>query len=227
MLKKNNKNLVDHSVRYTPYLGILAILFIALLPYIFWTTSGALARHVVPWVDGALQLAILYYIIDIAALRVEYIVGDRELIMVKHHLLWKRSVLVIPYEDIYGVHHFKNQLMKPVTYRYTFHMYSRMDNRPIWSLLYKYKDGTKKVGRVLMKGSEAFWEALDEKVPGRVRVPQEVVLAYAFHHMGRAISEKHGGKAASVEDGIRQLRQEGTEMGGHQYELTKEDFKKK
>ena len=35
--------------------------------------------------------------------------------------------------------------------------YAKMDNRPIWSLLYDI-GSTQKVGRVLMKASEEFWK---------------------------------------------------------------------
>ena len=227
MQSDQNKVFVEHSITYKPYYWILAVVLVMLFPYVIWTTSEGMERHVIPWVDGAIQLVILYYLIDIATMRIEYFLEDTELVMVKHHLLWKKQVLRIPYDDIFGVHHFKNQLMKPVTYRYTFHMYSKMDNRPIWSLLYKYKDSTKKVGRVLMKGSEDFWHALDDKAPDRICIPQEEVLAYAFAHMGRVVIDKHGGEAPSFEEGIRQLRQEGTEMGGKEYELTKENFTKK
>lgn len=224
--KSNHECFVDHSLTYKPYWGVVAAILVGVIPYIIWTWSEAAARGIIPWVDGALQVAILWYLIDIVTLRVEYRVEDTELVMIKHHLLWHKRTLRIPYADIFGVHHFKNQLMKPVTYRFTYHMYSKMDNRHIWSLLYKYKDSTKKVGRVLMKGSEDFWLALEDKLPGRVRVPQEEVLSYAFKHMGQIIHQKHGGETASFEEGVDQLRQEGTEMGGRDYEVTAENFKK-
>ena len=79
------------------------------------------------------------------------------------------------YKDIFGVHHFKNQLMKPATYRYTRHMYSQLDNREIWSLLYDIGE-VEKIGRIMMTGSAAFWHEFSLRLPDRVAIPQEEVI---------------------------------------------------
>jgi len=137
-----------------------------------------------------------------------------------------KKELSIPYEDIFGVHHFKNQLMKPVTYRYTFHQYSKLDNRPIWSLLYDI-DSDKKVGRVLMKASEDFWKEFERRMPGQIRIPQEEVVTFTYKAMEKKLRDQGYFKEhpeMSFEEGIKQLRQKGTEMGGREDELTGADF---
>lgn len=227
-MESKNKVFVDHSILYKPYWYVVALIMVAWVAYVVWIWQEAIARQVVPWVDGALQLAILWYMINTVTTKVEYRLEPEALVMTKRYMLRPKEEIRLPYEEIFGVHHFKNQLMKPVTYRYTFHMYSKMDDRTIWSLLYRYGDSTKKVGRVLMKGSEPFWQAFEKKLPGQIRVPQEEVLAHTYKHMGaieRAKNPDHQGEELDFEEGIKQLRQEGTEMGGRGYEVTGEDFK--
>lgn len=147
------------------------------------------------------------------------------------------------YKDIFGVHHFKNQLMKPATYRYTRHMYSQLDNREIWSLLYDIGE-VEKIGRIMMTGSAAFWHEFSLRLPDRVAIPQEEVIAYVYQGMREKLiasgkvppellQKLKEAEAADAEDdmtfeeGIEQLRQEGTDMGGSDYEVTLEDIKEK
>lgn len=225
--KKETKIFVDHSIVYKPYWLMVAVAALLWAAYVVWVWQAAMARHVIPIIDGSIQLVILWYLINVVTARVEYRLEPEALVMTSKALLRPKKEVKLPYEEIFGVHHFKNQLMKPVTYRFTYRMYGMMDNRTIWSLLCRYGDSTKKVGRVLMKGSEPFWKAFEARLPGRIRVPQEEVLAYTYAHMGQVVQSENpeAGEAVSFEEGIRQLRQTGTEMGGRGYEVTGEDFK--
>lgn len=72
--------------------------------------------------------------------------------------------------------------MKPATYRYTRHMYSQLDNREIWSLLYDIGE-VEKIGRIMMTGSAAFWHEFSLRLPDRVAIPQEEVIAYVYQGM--------------------------------------------
>ena len=128
--------------------------------------------------------------------------------------------------DLRVLEQIKNQLMKPVTYRYTYHQYAKMDNRPIWSLLYDI-GSTQKVGRVLMKASEDFWKEFEKRMPGQIRIPQEEVVALTYKSIEKKLREQGYFKdhpEMDFEEGIKQLRQKGTEMGGRDDELTGEDF---
>ena len=60
-----------------------------------------------------------------------------------------------------------------------------LDKRNIWSLVYNIP-GTDKVSRILMKASDEFWDALEKKLPGRIRIPQEDVLKHAYYHISGA-----------------------------------------
>ena len=133
--------------------------------------------------------------------------------------------------------------MKPATYRYTRHMYSQLDNREIWSLLYDIGE-VEKIGRIMMTGSAAFWHEFSLRLPDRVAIPQEEVIAYVYQGMREKLiasgkvppellQKLKEAEAANAEDdmtfeeGIEQLRQEGTDMGGSDYEVTLEDIKEK
>lgn len=225
--KKETKIFVDHSIVYKPYWLMIAVEAALWIAYVVWVWQAAMVRHVVPFVDGAIQIVILWYMINVVTCKVEYRLGPDALVMKSTALLRRKKEVRLTYDEIFGVHHFKNQLMKPVTYRFTYRMYSMMDNRTIWSLLCRYGDSTRKVGRILMKGSEPFWKAFEERLPKRIRVPQEEVLAYTYAHMGQIVQGKDpgAGQSVSFEEGIKQLRQTGTEMGGRDYEVTGEDFK--
>ena len=221
------KDFVDHSIFYKFYALPLAIGYILWLAYIGYTDIyyGLMINHHVPVIDVGIQLAILWWLLDITLTKTTYRLEKDKLYMIKTGL-WTKKELNLPYEDIFGVHHFKNQLMKPVTYRYTFHEYSKLDNRPIWSLLYDI-GSDKKVGRVLMKASEEFWKEFEKRMPGQIRIPQEEVVMFTYKAMEKKLRDQGYFKdhpEMSFEEGIKQLRQKGTEMGGREDELTGADF---
>ena len=57
-------------------------------------------------------------------------------------------------------------------------------------MVYATVDGNKvKNGRLLLKAEDRFFEILEEKVPGRIRVPQADIVFYAAV---RADAVKHG-----------------------------------
>lgn len=226
MAKTNEtKDFVDHSYLYKPYLILVAAAYILWAAYVCWTGYWGIVHHRVPVIDLGMQAALLWWLLDTTLTKTVYRLEKDRLYMLKTGVGHKKE-LSIPYEKIFGVHHFKNQLMKPVTYRYTFHEYAKLDNRPIWSLLYDI-DSDKKVGRVLMKASEEFWKEFERRMPGQIRIPQEEVITFTYKAMEKKLRDQgyfQEHPEMSFEEGIKQLRQKGTEMGGREDELTAEDF---
>lgn len=223
--QKGQSDFTDPSIHYRPYMLVMGLAFLLWAAYVGWTSYWAFVRGYVPFVDMGLQLLILWYLTDILRTRTTYTLTEDGLLLVKQGLT-KRKELMIPYGDIFGVHHFKNQLMKPVTYRYTFHWYSKLDNRPIWSLLYDI-GSEQKVGRVMMKASEPFWKEFEKRLPGQIRITQEEVITFTYKAMEKKLRERGYFKEhpeMDFEEGIHQLRQKGTEMGGAEDELTSADF---
>lgn len=219
------KDFVDHSYFYKPYMIPAVLGFILWATYVCWTGYWGIVHGRVPVIDIGIQIAILWWLLDTVLTKTVYRLEDDGLYMLKIGVGHKKEI-IIPYDEIYGVHHFKNQLMKPVTYRYTFHEYAKMDNRPIWSLLYDI-GSTQKVGRVLMKASEEFWKEFEKRMPGQIRIPQEEVVTFTYKGMEKKLREQGYFKEhpeMDFEEGIKRLRQKGTEMGGRADELTGEDF---
>lgn len=219
------KDFVDHSYFYKPYLFFMAIAFALWFAYVCWTGYWGFVNGRVPVIDIGMQAALLWWLLDTLYCKTTYRLEDDGLYMLKTGVGHKKE-LRIPYDEIFGVHHFKNQLMKPVTYRYTFHQYAKLDNRPIWSLLYDI-GSDKKVGRVLMKASEEFWKEFEKRMPGQIRIPQEEVVAFTYKAIEKKLRDQGYFKEhpeMTFEEGIKQLRQKGSEMGGREDELTGEDF---
>ena len=108
------KDFVDHSIFYKFYALPLAIGYILWLAYIGYTDIyyGLMINHHVPVIDVGIQLAILWWLLDITLTKTTYRLEKDKLYMIKTGL-WTKKELNLPYEDIFGVHHFKNQLMKP------------------------------------------------------------------------------------------------------------------
>ena len=125
----STKDFVDHSYFYKPYSIAAAIGFILWAAYVCWTGYWGIMKGRLPVIDIGMQLAILWWLLDTVRTKTVYRLEKDRLYMLKTGL-WRKQELSIAYDDIFGVHHFKNQLMKPVTYRYTYHQYAKMDNRP-------------------------------------------------------------------------------------------------
>ncbi len=237
--KAKGKDFTDISVPVKKYLIVSGLGFVALAAYaarLAWvyTTFGAF-----PLQGVIILLGLLIFLINVITSKCVYTLKEDEVEIIKKSI-FKKKELHIPYDKIYGIHHFKNQLMKPARYRYTHHMYNQLDNREIWSLLYDIGD-LEKIGRVMMTGSAAFWHEFSLILPDRVGIPQEEVIAHVYQSMRekliasgkvspellKKLEEAEKEKEMTFEEGIEQLRQEGTDMGGEEYEVTLDDIKKK
>ena len=136
--KKTKAGEKDFSASSTPsrkyliaaYIGGLALAgYAARLAWVYMT------YHVLPLQGIILFIIAACFLLNVVTAKCTYTLGEEGLTLQKKSLFQNRTIYVA-YKDIFGVHHFKNQLMKPATYRYTRHMYSQLDNREIWSLLY-------------------------------------------------------------------------------------------
>ena len=115
MAKTNEtKDFVDHSYLYKPYLILVAAAYILWAAYVCWTGYWGIVHHRVPVIDLGMQAALLWWLLDTTLTKTVYRLEKDRLYMLKTGVGHKKE-LSIPYEKIFGVHHFKNQLMKPVT----------------------------------------------------------------------------------------------------------------
>jgi hypothetical protein len=89
------------------------------------------------------------------------------------------KILDIPYDAVVGVYAYRPKLVGPVRFRRTLRMHTSVDGRDVWSIAFQTRkgNGKKENLRVYFKCSEALLDGLALLMPGRVRVPENVVMA--------------------------------------------------
>ena len=192
----STKDFVDHSYFYKPYSIAAAIGFILWAAYVCWTGYWGIMKGRLPVIDIGMQLAILWWLLDTVRTKTVYRLEKDRLYMLKTGL-WRKNMIAFIKGTVDSL-----------------------------SLLYDI-GSTQKVGRVLMKASEDFWKEFEKRMPGQIRIPQEEVVALTYKSIEKKLREQGYFKdhpEMDFEEGIKQLRQKGTEMGGRDDELTGEDF---
>lgn len=192
----------DQSQTHRTYLCIYGTVGICLFGYIIMTIRYIINTHQFPWLDVVTEVIILLALLAVAMTRSSYELHEKDIVITCSNPFRTRTFR-IPYSEIDGVHHFKVEPIKSISYRHTYRMYGSMDRRDVWSLVYNIP-GTDKVARILMKASDEFWTAFEKLMPGRIRVPQEEVLKLAFRHISGIDSKKtkNRAKKAAAEDVI-------------------------
>ena len=160
-----------------------------LLCAVAYTTYRSIQLHTVLLAEYFIEIMAIIVIVKQAVSRYTYILTDTKLIIEESSFFRKRH-FEVDYDMIDGVFKFERELLSNIKYRYKYRKRSTSDPRPIWSLVYAIVEGNKvKNGRLLLKAEDRFFEILEEKVPGRIRVPQADIVFYASV---RADAVKHG-----------------------------------
>ena len=160
-----------------------------LLCAVAYTTYRSFQLHTVLLAEYFIEIMAIIVIVKQAVSRYTYILTDTKLVIEESSIFRKRH-FEVDYDMIDGVFKFERELLTNIKYRYKYRKCSTSDPRPIWSLVYAIEDGNKvKNGRLLLKAEDRFFEILEEKVPGRIRVPQADIVFYAAT---RADAVKHG-----------------------------------
>ena len=161
-----------------------------LLRAVAYTTYRSIQLNTVLLAEYFIEIMAIIVIVKQAVSRYTYILTDTKLIIEESSFFRKRH-FEVDYDMIDGVFKFERELLSNIKYRYKYRKCSTLlDPRPIWSLVYAIVEGNKvKNGRLLLKAEDRFFEILEEKVPGRIRVPQADIVFYASV---RADAVKHG-----------------------------------
>lgn len=87
------------------------------------------------------------------------------------------KVLEVPYKEIVGIYKYKAGLAHAVSFRRSYTMNSALDNRTVWVLAYRTanKKGKMENRRIFIKTSSEMLDALAQRLPNTVRVPEEKV----------------------------------------------------
>ncbi len=174
----------DRSQIHKTYLYLYGIVGFCILGYLYMAARYIWTTGRIPWLDLVTLLIISVFVIAVSSGRSTYEICENDLV-VTYASLFRVRKLRIPYEVIDGTFHFKVEPIKTIAYRHTYRMYGSLDKRDIWSLVYNLP-GTDRVSRLLMKASDEFWDKLEEKLPGRIRVSRDEVLRHAYYHISGA-----------------------------------------
>ncbi len=201
---------LERSIISPAYAIAALVFFIGLAVYVYFSVSVAMKRGIFPITDYIIQAAGLFFLVNFCKATYEYELTDDALI-INEKSLFSNKHFEIPYEEINGLHYFKNKLIKPISYRYTYRMYSKLDGRTIWSLVYNIpgKKGNK-TGRILMKASEEFLETFAARVPDRIRISEAEVVAYTYKREEMRLRQEgyfEDVPETDVKDAARQLEQ--------------------
>lgn len=102
---------------------------------------------------------------------------ERKFLRIVKHTVWgKTKVFEIPYREIAGIFSYQPKLMRTVKFRYSYRLNSALDARVLWTLAWRrqMEGGNEANVRIYFKASKQVMQALAEKMPNRVDVPEEM-----------------------------------------------------
>lgn len=233
MSKAVFKPVEDRTIIYQPYRLLMWFFFAVLAMHVVnsWTVYIQTENYASLGFLGAVQALVFWYMVNTYTARAEYHLEEEALVVIITRKFKGRRQIVLPYKDIFGVYDIKKENRKAIETGPAHYAYSRLDRRHVWVLLYNDNDSTKKVGRILMKASDEFWEAFREILPDQVCVPQAEVLGHAYAHMGQVLRREKEAPApeeAEEEQEIVYVDEEGNEIDpkdleNSKYEIVEED----
>ena len=153
---------------------VSAVLFILLL-----------ALSIYKWVvDGIHQpievfINIMFLFVLVQRIQPSYVVEvDQSVFRITKKSWFGTKVFEVPYKAIAGIYRYQAQLVRAVSYRYTYRLNSMLDNRTVWALAYRAanKKGKMQNRRIYFKANKAVMDALEEKLPNKVKVPEDQVV---------------------------------------------------
>jgi len=120
---------------------------------------------------------VLFVLLERMAAKYTYEMDKKVLRLTKRGLLGKITH-ELPYRDIFGIYRYKPQLIGVIKFRRTYRFNSALDARDVWTLAYTapgYR-GKMENRRFYFKPGAEFLVALQDKLPGKVMVPEEEVI---------------------------------------------------
>ncbi|MBP2638306.1 MAG: hypothetical protein H6Q72_4213 [Firmicutes bacterium] len=123
------------------------------------------------------EALVLFVLVERMAAKYTYEMDKKVLRLTKRGLLGK-VVHEVPYRDVFGIYRYKPQLIGVIKFRRTYRFNSAIDGRDVWTMAYTapgYK-GKMENRRFYFKPGNEFLAVLQEKLPGKVMVPEEEVI---------------------------------------------------
>lgn len=211
MKQTNNRPVIDRTIIFRPYRYLMWAFFLLLIIYVVnsWTAYIQTENYASLGFLAAIQALILWYMVNTYTARAEYRLEDDELVVIIDRKFKGKREIHLAYDQIFGVYDIKKENRKAIETAPAHYAYSRLDRRHVWVLLYNDNDDTKRVGRILLKASDEFWDAFKEILPNQICVPQAEVLGHAYGHMGEVLRRK---KEEDNEPDVIYVDEEGNEI---------------
>ncbi len=121
---------------------------------------------------------LMFLVVIISRIQPRYVVEvDKTVFRITKKSWLGNKVYEVPYKIIFGIYRYKAQLIRAVSYRYTYRLNSMLDNRTVWGLAYRLENKKGKVQnhRIYFKANKAVMDALAEKLPNKVDIPEDQV----------------------------------------------------
>jgi hypothetical protein len=181
-----NGPIQEHSQIYKKYLWLMLSMFglWAIYSWVIWVPYLNGGKESFPLFEVFIQIVIPILLIQAIFGKSVYMLGEDAIDISFHEILRGKS-LHIPYEDILGVCHYHDQSGEPIKFHHIYRMYGKLDKKPVWHLFYKVPGPGNRVSSVMMKGSDEFWKAFRDKVPGKICIPQDDALAAIYEYMAQ------------------------------------------
>ncbi len=156
-----------------------AVVGLLLIAFGYTTYKSIQYQHIL-FMDYFLEVMCLWVISKQAFSRYTYTLTKEELIILEQ-TIFRRKEMVIPYRYMDGIYLSRKKFLGRLRYRYKYRKISSLDGREIWALAFTIPVGKKlKHARLWLKADDAFFETLEQFMPGRVRVEPETVVFYAL-----------------------------------------------
>lgn len=175
--------------------GGSTLVFIGLI--LLWVAYSAyrsmVSGHVLI-IDFTLQAIMLFVFVKQAFCKYTYRLTDDAIEIEEVGILGRRNY-VFPYEEIDGICYYSREFFEKFNFRYRLRLASSMDARSTEQLVFsRYKGKKVQHGRAILKADPEFYEALETKLPGLVRIPKDDVVINTLireeaHRLGRPLKE--------------------------------------
>lgn len=138
------KHNVEYSHPHPLYRAAIGVILLGWVGYVGWIWADALSRGEMPWLASiAVQALLLWYIVNTATAKTEYRLEKDELVIVKRASSGARRKCASPMRKFRRVP-VQREEKNGIDYTSQYYMYSKLDRRDIWVLLYNDNDNTKK-----------------------------------------------------------------------------------
>ena len=102
---------------------------------------------------------------------------DKKSLRITKRGIFGTQEYTVALKDVIGIYRYAPKLISPVKFRRTYRLHSALDPRTVWTLAYRAQQGGKVENRrMYLKVADEFLEALNDRLPGKARIPEVQVV---------------------------------------------------